>query len=496
VVIGRQGGLSEGARVALTFPGLGAYALASVRDGNIVRLLLVEDDPDLRDTLVTALTRLRYLVSAVVDGESALISLAQEEFDIVLLDLRIPKRNGIEVLQAMRAEGQDSEVIIVTGHAEVETAIEALKLKAFDYILKPFRFAELAQVVSRASEHRRLRRENRLLRRAVSQHELAPIMQGQSRVMDHLRDLLQRAGQSESHVLILGESGSGKELAARAVHAASGRRDLPFLAINCAALPDELLESELFGHEKGAFTGAAARRHGLLELAHEGTLFLDEVAEMSSAMQAKLLRTLDSGEIRRLGGDRTLHVDVRVIAATNKNLARVVAAGQFRHDLYYRLSVVVIEVPALRQRVEDIPLLLEFFAAQGAGPGQRPLKFTTDAMQMLIRYPWPGNVREVRNVVERLSVLSAGGEVTPGDVALHLPTTTPEIEGQLPSLEEVERRHIMKVLQHTAGNRARAAKILDVDPKTLYNKLKLYEVSSEPGFMDSLTRPLPRLPGS
>jgi two-component system response regulator HydG len=445
---------------------------------NLVRLLVVEDDRDLRDTLVAALTPLGYLVVSVADGEAALATLAQEEFDLVLLDLRIPKKNGIEVLQSMRAEGQDSEVIIVAGHAEVETAIEALKLKAFDYILTPFRFAELAQVVGRAAEHRRLRRENQVLRRAVSQRELEPVMLGESRVMDRLRDLLQRAGQSGSHVLILGESGSGKELAARAVHAASARRGLPFLAINCAALPDELLESELFGHERGALTGTAARRHGLLELAHDGTLFLDEVAEMSSAMQAKLLRTLDSGEIRRLGGDRALHVDVRVVAATNKNLTQAVAAGQFRPDLYYRLSVVVVEVPPLRERAADIPLLVDSFASQIAGRGQRSLKFSAEAMRVLTSYSWPGNVRELRNVVERLGVMASGGEVAPGDVALHLPFAWPESEGKLPSLSEMERRHILKVLQHTGGNRARAAKILDVDPKTLYNKLKAYNLSA------------------
>jgi DNA-binding NtrC family response regulator len=376
-------------------------------------LLVVEDDRDLRDTLVAALGRLGYLAVAVPDGEAALVALAQEEFDLVLLDLRLPRKSGIEVLHAMRAEGQDGEIIIVTGHADVETAIEALKLKAFDYILKPFRFAELTQVVGRAAEHRRLRRENQVLRRAVSQRDLAPVMLGHSRTMDRLRDLLQRAGQSGSHVLIQGESGSGKELAARAVHGASARRDLPFLAINCAALPDELLESELFGHERGAFTGAAARRHGLLELAHDGTLFLDEVAEMSP----------------------------------------------------------------LRERAEDISLLVECFAAQIAGHGQRPLKFTAEAMQVLTRCPGPGNVRELRNVVERLAVMASGGEVTAADVALHLPFTSPEIEGTLPSLDEVERRHILKVLQHTGGNRARAAKILDVDPKTLYNKLKTYSPS-------------------
>src|SRR4029079_2655296 len=273
-----------------------------------------------------------------------------------------------------------------------------------------------------------------------------------------------------SHVLIVGESGSGKELAARSVHRASQRRNLPFLAINCAALPDELLESELFGHEKGAFTGAAGRRHGLLELAHEGTLFLDEVAEMTPAMQAKLLRALDRGEIRRLGGDRTLHVDVRVIAATNKDLTRAVATGEFRHDLYYRLGVVVIEVPPLRERVEDIPLLVEHFAQRAAGPDQRVVKLSEEAMTLLTRYAWPGNVRELRNLMERLTVLSSGTEIAAADVALHVGTSLPDDETGLSSLGEIERRHIVKVLQHTAGNRARAARILGIDPKTLYNK--------------------------
>jgi DNA-binding NtrC family response regulator len=442
------------------------------------RLLVVEDDPDLRETWVTGLERAAFVVKSVDDGEKALATLASEEFDVVILDLRIPRRDGIQVLQGMRAEHLDAEAIIVTGHAEIETAIEAVKLKAFDYITKPFRMAELVQVVSRAAEHRRLRRENRVLRRAVSQHEPEPVMQGSSRAMERLLAMLDRAGRANSHVLIMGESGSGKELAARTVHRASQRRDLPFLAINCAALPDELLESELFGHEKGAFTGAAGRRHGLLELAHEGTLFLDEVAEMTPAMQAKLLRALDRGEIRRLGGDRTLHVDVRVIAATNKDLTRAVATGEFRHDLYYRLGVVVIEVPPLRERVEDIPLLVEHFAQRAAGPDQRAVKVSAEAMMLLTRHAWPGNVRELRNLMERLTVLSSGSEITAADVALHLGTAAPDGETGLPSLGEIERRHIIKVLQHTGGNRARAAKILGIDPKTLYNKLKSYDALS------------------
>jgi DNA-binding NtrC family response regulator len=449
------------------------------RTGRALRLLVVEDEPDLRDVLVTGLARFGFVVAAAADGDEALATLGAQEFDLVVLDLRMPRRSGIEVLQSMRADGHDAEVIVVTGHAEIETAIEALKLKAFDYITKPFRLAELAEVVERAAEHRRLRRENRLLRRAVAQHELPTVMYGQSRAIERLRGLLERAGRSHSHVLILGESGAGKELAARAIHQESARRDLPFLAINCAALPNELLESELFGHEKGAFTGASARRHGLLELAHEGTLFLDEVGEMSLTMQAKLLRAIDRGEIRRVGGDRTLHVDVRVIAATNKDLARAVAAGEFRHDLYYRLGVVVIEVPPLRERAEDIPLLVEHFAKHGAGPGQRAVRLTPDGMAMLTRYPWPGNVRELRNVVERITVLASGDEVDAPEVAMYLPPQAAQADESLLPLDEVERRHILKVLKQTGGNRARAARILGVDPKTLYNKLKSYELSGE-----------------
>ena len=444
---------------------------------NALRLLVVEDEPELRDILVQGLARRGYSVTAAADGENAVATLADQEFDVILLDLRIPGRDGIQVLQQIRADGLDAEVIIVTGHADIETAIEALKLQAFDYLLKPFPMAELLQAVNRAAEHRRLRLENRSLRRAVSQQQAEPLLCGQSRALDRLRSLLDRASQSSSNVLILGESGSGKELAARTIHRASARRDLPFLALNCAALPDDLLESELFGHERGAFTGATGRRHGLLELAHEGTLFLDEVGEMSVAMQAKLLRALDRGEIRRLGGDRTLHVDVRIIAATNKDLAKAATNGTFRLDLYYRLAVVSIEVPPLRERVEDIPLLVVHFAEQVAPQGRAPIKVTSEAMHLLSRYPWPGNVRELRNVVERLSVLSTDGEVTASEVALYLPAVAPGEDGGLLSLEELERRHILKVLQRCSGNRARAAKVLGIDPKTLYNKLKTYHIS-------------------
>src|SRR5499426_501575 len=445
---------------------------------NALRLLVVEDEQELREILVQGLAKRGFIVAAAGDGDAAVATLSEQEFDVVVLDLRMPRRDGIQVLQQMRTDGHDAEVIIVTGHADIETAVDALKLHAFDYLSKPFQMAELLQTVARAAEYRRLRLENRSLRRAVSQHEIEPLLYGSSRAMDRLRSLLDRASQSSSNVLILGESGSGKELAARSIHRASARRDLPFLALNCAALPDELLESELFGHERGAFTGATGRRHGLLELAHAGTLFLDEVGEMSVAMQAKLLRALDRGEIRRLGGDRTLHVDVRIIAATNKDLARAAASAGFRHDLYYRLGVVVIEVPPLRERVEDIPLLIDHFAQHVAPPGRAPIKVTAEAMTLLTRYPWPGNVRELRNMVERLSVLSSDGEVTAAEVALYLPAGAPDdLDAGLLSLTDIERRHILKVLQRCSGNRARAAKILGVDPKTLYNKLKTYQIA-------------------
>jgi DNA-binding NtrC family response regulator len=439
------------------------------------RVLAVDDEPHVREVLTTALEAWGYAVTTAADGEQAEKILAREEFDVVLLDIRMPGRGGLEVLRAMRLDGHEAEVIVLTANADLDTAIEALRLRAFDYLRKPFRLPELEHVIARAAEQRRLRHQNRQLRRAVAQLAPEPVIVGKSRAAERLRGLLDRVGRAQAHVLILGESGSGKELAARAIHRASGRRDLPFLAINCAALPNELLESELFGHEKGAFTGAAVRRQGLLELAHQGTLFLDEVAEMSPVMQAKLLRAIDQGEIRRLGGDRTLHVDVRVIAATNKDLRRAVAAGEFRQDLYYRLGVVMIEIPPLRERPADIPLLLEHFI--GAQPPAYRFRLAPDAVAALVRYAWPGNVRELRNVVERLAVLMPGEEVTAAEVEAHLPgeLRVPEADAAMQPLEAMERQHILAVLQRTGGNRARAAKILGVDPKTLYNKLRAYE---------------------
>ncbi|MFQ5829872.1 MAG: sigma-54-dependent transcriptional regulator [Candidatus Methylomirabilia bacterium] len=439
-----------------------------------LRILIAEDEGSLREGLAREFARRGFEVETAADGVTAEETLRASDFDVVLLDLRMPERDGIELLKGMRAEGHEAEAVIMTGHADTETAIEALKLKAYDYITKPFRLAELLEVVSRAADRRRLTRENRSLRRAVSQSEPGPFLVGKSRVLEAFKTLLDRAALSDSSVLIMGESGSGKELAARHIHRQSHRRAMPFLAVNCGALPEELLESELFGHEKGAFTGATAQKHGLLELAHNGTLFFDEVAEMSPGMQVKLLRALDLGEVRRVGSGRMTRVDVRVLAATNKDIVAETRAGRFRQDLYYRLGVILLRVPALRERSEDIPLLVDLFIHQLTPPGHSPVNMSPDARAQLAQHPWPGNVRELRNIVERFVALSDGNEISAADVALELSVaaTAWESEESLPPLKEVEQRYVAKVLQRTGGNRAQSARILGVDPKTLYNKLR------------------------
>ena len=435
--------------------------------------MIAEDDGVVRKILASEFVRLGYEVQVAADGIKAEDTLRERDFDVVLLDLRLPLRSGIEVLRGMRAEGSEAEIVILTGYADTETAIQAVKLHAYDYLTKPVRLAEVGEVVNRAAERGRLRRENRSLRRAISQFAPEPLLVGESRALDSFKDLLDRAAASDSNVLIAGESGTGKELAVQYIHRHSRRRDMPFLAVNCGALPDELLESELFGHEKGAFTGATAQKHGLLELAHTGTLFFDEAVEMSPAMQVKLLRALDQGEVRRLGGSRTVRVDVRVLAATNKDPSAELQAGRLRDDLYYRLAVVVLRVPPLRERAADIPCLVEHFVKLLSSRGRPPVGFTPDAMVELCRYPWPGNVRELKNMVERFMALSSGKEIAAADVWLHLsmaPAAAESEETWLP-LDEVERRYIGKVLHRTGGNRAQAARILGVDPKTLYNKL-------------------------
>ena len=438
------------------------------------RILVAEDDASLRRVLVGEFARLGYEVQVAGDGLEAASALQRRDLDVVLLDLRLPRRSGIEVLKGMRADGDETEVVILTGCADTDSAVQATRLHAHDYLTKPVRIEKVLEVVNRAADRSRLRREDRSLRRAISQPAPERLLVGRSRALESFKALLDRAAWSDSPVLMHGESGSGKELAIRYIQRHSPRRDMPFLAVNCGALPDELLESELFGHERGAFTGATAQKRGLVELAHTGTLFLDEVAEMSPAMQIKLLRALDLGEIRRLGSTRTVQVDLRVLAATNKDIASELRAGRFRQELYYRLAVIVLHVPPLRERAEDVPGLTEHFVGLLSSRGHPPVSFAPDAMEELCRYTWPGNVRELKNIVERFMALSVGKQISATDVRQHLAAAQVVGEAQetwLP-LREMEQRYIAKVLQRTGGNRAQAARILGVDPKTLYNKAR------------------------
>jgi two-component system, NtrC family, response regulator HydG len=443
-----------------------------------VRALIVDDDADVRDLLVSILVRAGTRVVEATSGSEAMAVLARDEFDVVLVDVRLPDHSGLDLLRWARAADVDSEMIVLTGHADVETAVEAMRRGAYDFLAKPWKNAELLEVVAKAAEKKALRRENSALREVITRRDGLPTIVGDSPVIREVLAMIGRVAASDSPVLIHGESGTGKELIARSVHLQSPRAGRPFVSINCGALPDTLLETELFGHKKGAFSGAVSSRVGLFEAASGGTLFLDEVGEMSPAMQVRLLRALDSGEVRRVGEERAFHVDVRVVAATAKDLSREATEGRFRWDLYYRMSTVVIPVPPLRRRREDIPLLVEHFLAPFVRAG-RAVRFDAAALDRLAAYHWPGNIRELRNVIERLQILHEGLEVHAADLPPEFEgrpaPAAPAVEregGDLVSLAEVERRHVARVLHATGWNKARAARVLEVDVKTLNKKIR------------------------
>jgi len=411
--------------------------------------------------------------------------LGREEVDVAVVDVHLPDHSGIDILRWARAAELDAELVVLTGHADVETAVQAMRLGAYDFITKPWKNAVLREVVAKAAEKKALRRENSALKAVVSRRDALPSIVGQTAEIREVLAVIGRVAQSDSPVLVQGESGTGKELIARSLHLQSRRAGRPFVSINCGALPDSLLESELFGHKKGAFSGAIASRIGLFEAANGGTLFLDEVGEMSPAMQVRLLRVLDSGELRRVGEERVFHVDVRVVAATAKDLAHEAADGRFRWDLFYRVSTIVIPVPPLRRRTADVPLLIDHFLA-GRGRGQS-LRFAPDAMARLREYGWPGNIRELRNFLERLQILHEGHEVRASDLpgefntALAAPPrpapTGPADDAVLVPLVEVERRHVERVLNATGWNKARAARVLEVDIKTLNKKVRDFHLA-------------------
>ncbi|MBI4413564.1 MAG: sigma-54-dependent Fis family transcriptional regulator [candidate division NC10 bacterium] len=419
-------------------------------------------------------------ITSVESGEGALEQLRARDFDVVLLDLKMPGIGGMEALRRIRESGASAEVVILTGHPDVHSAIEAMKLGAYDYLTKPFKLAEVEVVLRRAAERKRLQKENTALRRMVAQREPFPLIIGRGQAMTAVLQTVERIAPSDANVLIEGESGTGKGLVAQAIHQRSPRGAGPFLVINCSGFQDPLLESELFGHEKGAFTGAASVKQGLFEVADRGTLFLDEVGEMSAAMQAKLLQVLDSRELRRVGGTRVHRVDVRIIAATNKDLAREVRAGRFREDLYYRLNVVRLLLPPLRERKEDIPLLVEHFLKQVQVTARKAKTISPEALQFLVDYPWPGNVRELANAIERLILLTPGEVLGPEELPPNIrsPLGTPYGRSRGPtSLAEMERLHITRVLSETGGKKMQAARLLGIDLKTLNHKIKIYGIS-------------------
>ncbi len=445
-----------------------------------IKVLVVDDERPTRLLMEKELPRAGCAVTSVESGEGALEQLRARDFDVVLLDLKMPGIGGMEALRRIRDSGASAEVVVLTGHPDVNSAIEAMKLGAYDYLTKPFRLAEVEVVLRRAAERRRLQKENTALRRMVAQRGPFPLLIGQSPAMTAVLQTVERIAPTDANVLIEGESGTGKGLVAQAIHQRSPRATGPFLVVSCSGFQDPLLESELFGHEKGAFTGATSVKQGLFEVADRGTLFLDEVGEMSPAMQSKLLQVLDSRELRRVGGTRVQRVDVRIIAATNKDLAREVRTGRFREDLYYRLNVVSLALPPLRERQEDIPLLVEHFLEQLQVTGGKAKTVSPEALQCLVRYAWPGNVRELANTIERLIILTPGGVIGPEDLPPNIrsPLGAPHGRSLGPaSLAEMERLHIIRVLSETGGKKMQAARLLGIDLKTLNHKIKIYNIS-------------------
>jgi two-component system, NtrC family, response regulator AtoC len=444
-----------------------------------IRVLVVDDDTSVRGLLGTVLARSQMRVVEAASGQDAMAILGRDEFDVALVDILLPDHSGLDVLRWARGADVDTEFVVLTGHADVETAVEAMRLGAYDFVAKPWKNTELVELVAKAAEKKTLRRENSALKEVITRRDGLPRIVGESPEVRDVQSVIARVAASDSPVLIHGESGTGKELVARAIHLRSRRAGHPFISINCGALPDTLLETELFGHKRGAFSGAVASRVGLFEAADGGTLFLDEIGEMSPAMQVRLLRALDSGEVRRVGEERAFHVDVRIVAATAKELRGAATAGSFRWDLFYRVSTVVVPVPPLRHRRGDIPLLVEHFAKSLSRTGH-PLRFTRDAMERLVEYHWPGNIRELRNLIERLQILHQGEEVCVKDLPLEFgrPPRSPEATdtAMLP-LHEVERRHVERVLQATGWNKARAARVLEVDVKTLNKKIRDFGIT-------------------
>ncbi len=448
-------------------------------------ILIVDDDLAHLRMLQTVLKSLGHKVETATDGSEAIIMAKEKPCDLILMDVRMANVDGIEALRRIKEFNPALPIIIMTAYSSVDTAVEAMKLGAYDYLTKPLNFEEMKLIIERAMEHLQLKLENRLLKEQVASGNSFAEIIGSSNAMQKVLDMAHIVAPTEATVLITGESGTGKELFAKAIHTTSERKRGPLVTVNCAALTETLLESELFGHEKGTFTGADRQRNGRFMQANKGTIFLDEVGEIPLTMQAKILRTIQEREIQRLGSDEVLHVDVRIVAATNRNLEEEVQNGRFREDLFYRLNVMNIHIPPLRRRPEDIPLLAQHFLQKYVQKNRKDLKgITPAAMELLSHGSWPGNVRELENVIERAVILTMSPYISEKDLPLTL--TAPQVpasdstsSGGLggKSLEEIESRAIKETLEQTEGNKSEAAKLLNITRTTLNNKLKKYNIS-------------------
>ncbi len=454
-------------------PGLPDFGDQVVDASKPIELLIVDDDDDFRGTVVRWMERKGHSVNQATSGHDAVALCDQRHFDVVILDMNMPGLTGLETLDRIKSNNVETEVLMLTGEATVATAVQAMKLGACDYLLKPFPLAELEQRCQMAYDRGQIQKENRHLREVIKRNRPEAKMIGDSPPMQEVFRLIERAGPTDKAVLIQGESGTGKELVARALQQHSRRADKPFVTINCAALPENLVESELFGHEKGAFTGAVGTKEGLFEVADGGTLFIDEIGELPPALQPKLLRVLEDGSMRRVGSHKERRVDVRIIAATNRDLTEEVKANRFREDLYYRINVMSLKLPLLRERQQDISRLIDHFL----GPDW---DIEPDARQALKNYEWPGNVRQLINAIERAQIMADQGMITLEDLPHEIADTTPHtprpLSGEFQKLEDIERVHILEVLKQERGNKARTARALGIHRRKLYRLMDRYNI--------------------
>jgi two-component system nitrogen regulation response regulator NtrX len=445
-------------------------------------ILVVDDEPGVRSSLSGVLRDEGFDVEAAASGEECLDRALRTSYDVIVLDVWLPGVDGLVTLQRLRERRVDAQVVMISGHGNIESAVRAIKMGAFDFVEKPLSLEKTVLVVRNALRQRDLEAENRALRARVDRQH---VMVGESYAMRQLREQVETAAPTTGRVLIYGENGTGKELVARTIHQSSRRRGGPFIEVNCAAIPEELIESELFGHQKGAFTGAVVDKPGRFEQANAGTIFLDEIADMSLKTQAKVLRVLQEQVMERVGGTQRIRVDVRVLAATNKDLPSEIRGGRFREDLYFRLNVIPIFVPPLRDRQDDIPLLAEhFMALMAAENGRRPKRLAPEAVARLQQYGWPGNVRELRNVIERLMIMVPGDTITAQDLAFlghdDLRERTPAVEPSLPlseARERFERDYILQALAAQHGNISRTADALGVERSNLYKKMRAFGIA-------------------